>query len=763
MSTALAKRAFAGASCWLVLVVAVWLLAEAARRSGDADAHEHKQSFAVAPAAQLAAPRPPASNEPREPASLGTGARPVARVEPAQASAQGPERQPDPALARGSGAEEVLPGLGPLPPGVPPEEEGVGITCVRPDGSHVVGAVLRWATSQDLARLVAEDPRVLDLDDDLVLGRLPHNQVRTTSNGWGMVPSLKGSMIVDARFGDGYASRRFERSDVSHLKLVLHRDLTLVVEVCDEAGAPIAGMPVAVRDAQGREPWRATTGADGRALLPHAPERFATLAGKPDLWAIVDAPQDSRAQLLQRSSVPQVPVRLVARRGMALEVEAASGAGACPDGGRVAVVRAGSEPEGVRTTTRTLVGGKARFEHAAPGAGVVVVADPGCGALETRAPWDLPLEAPASGACAFRLQVGAPMPVLEASVSDIDGRKLEGWTASLHLQGPMGWSEEGRASVGPGGSVRVPAPGFATGDEVAARALVVRNEHGASKVLEFGDLSSKIDKSGALRVVRVGAVQLVNWTIQFGGRVLDEAGRPVEGARVALVSSAGGVDSRIAGATNGEGRFDLRGPKLPGAHELSVSHPARAGTTSIPAKAGDKSLVAQLAFLGSIEGRVLPHEGVLPQQYTVVLVDALGVAVAASPDDQGAWRFERVEPGAAVVQLQLGGFPDILASSRPVQVVAGEKRQVEAFASEGLLRRVSLEIVDDAGSPVETGVVGPPAPGRGRVRPFEFRDGQLVLHLPLSVRELEAEAEGHESVRQTVSASMRFVLKKLPQ
>jgi hypothetical protein len=49
------------------------------------------------------------------------------------------------------------------------------------------------------------------------------------------------------------------------------------------------------------------------------------------------------------------------------------------------------------------------------------------------------------------------------------------------------------------------------------------------------------------------------------------------------------------------------------------------------------------------------------------------------------------------------------------------------------------------------------------VRPFEFRDGGIVLHLPLSVRELEVEAEGHEAARQAVSDALRFVLKKLPQ
>lgn len=760
MPTAFAKRALAGASCWLALLAAVWLLAESARRSGDVDAHERKHSLDAAPAVALGAPRGPASNEAVEPSSLGTGARPSA--EP-RATGQQPGRKPEPARPRDSGEGDVVPGLGPLPPGVPPEEEGVGVTCVRPDGSPVVGAVLRWATSADIARLVAEDPRVLELDDDLVLGRLPQNQVRTTSNGWGMVPSLKGAMIVDARFGDGYASKRFERSDVSHMKLVLHRDLTLVVEVVDAAGAPIEGMPVAVRDAAGREPWRATTGADGRALLPHAPARFALLPGRPDLWATVDAAQDTRAQLLQRSSVPLAPVRLVARRGATLEVEAASAAGACPDGGSVALVREGPEPAGVRTSTRALASGKARFEHATPGARVVVAAEAGCGASAASAPWTIPLDAGEAGARAFRLQVGEPMPRLEASVSDIDGRRLEGWTASLHVQGPDGWSEEGRALVGAGGATVLPAPGLATGSSGAARALVVRNAHGATKALELGALSNKIDSTGPLRVARVGEVELANWTIQFGGRVVDEAGRSVEGAQVALATPTGGVDSRIAGATNGEGRFDLRGPRLAGEHELLVSHPARAGTTRLAAKGGDKSLAARLAFLGSVEGRVLAGEGVLPQQYTVVLVDAMGVAIAASPDDAGAWRFERVEPGVAVVQLQLGGFPDILATTRPLQVVAGEPTRAGELQAAGLVRRVAIEIVDADGLPVETGVVGPPAPGRGRVRPFEFRDGQLVLHLPPSVRELEVEAEGHESLRAEVSASMRFVLKKLPQ
>jgi len=731
------KRMVAGLACWCLLLAIVVTLADAGRndlaaQAAQAGAHESKPTLEVAPAAKL---RPRA----QEVLPSGAGSLPGTGTAPAK-------------------GEDNFPGLGPLPAGVPPEEEGVGVSLLRVDGSAVIGAVVRWATEEDLQPLLAADPQLWERDNDEILARVTH-QVRTAANGWAMVPSKAGRMVIDARFGDLYTSRRFRREETSYLKLTMYRDLPLVVEVADATGAGL-DVPVVVRTADGRGN-QVLRPSNGRALLLHAPEAFSALLGRPDLYVQLDAPQQALATVLPRGKVPEAAVKVTGQRGVTLQVRVEGPDGPCASG-VVEVVRLGSEPELLRTTRRELRDGVALFEHVQPDLELLVRARTACGA-------DVPEQRVQMPADIVQLRHAVRMPRVQGSVQDVDGRKLGGYRATLYQRLPAGWELAASGSIQADGSWELAVPGLATAEAgtAAEYMLVARNEFGATKAALLQGLSSFLDKA-AMRA-EVGLLRLDNWTIQLGGVVLDENGRGVEGAELELVFE-GVPDARCRARSAADGRFDLRAPRLSGPVRVHVSHPGLAVPLLVDAKAGEKQAKVQVAFRGRLRGQVLVPPGVVPQQLQVTLHDAEGSAFGGTADAQGIYLFERVEPGLARISVQVVGLPNSVVSSDSVRVEAGGTAEVQALDLRGVLRAIVVEIVDEDGQPVEYGTVGPDVGGaeaasRQRLRPFEFRDGSARLVVPSAPIMLVVDADGYisQSIATTAEASVRVILKRSAQ
>jgi len=740
------KRVAAALACWCLLIGIVVTLADAGRNDlaaheAQAGAHGAKPTLEAAPAAKL---------RPRVAEAAQAGTSPL----PGTGAGQSP------ATASGSAkAEDTFPGLGPLPAGVPPEEEGVGVSLLRVDGSAVIGAVVRWATEDDLQPLLAADPQLWERDNDEILARVTH-QVRTAANGWAMVPSKAGRMVIDARFGDLYTSRRFRREETSYLKLTMHRDLPLVVEVADAAGSSL-DVPIVVRSADGRG-HHVLRPQNGRALLLHAPEAFSALLGRPDLYVQLDAPQQALATVLVRSKVPEAAVKLTGQRGVPLQVRLDGLDGPCANG-VIELVRPGSEPEVLRTTRRELRDGVAVFEHVQPDLELMVRARSDCGADVPEQRVQMPVEA-------VQLRHALRMPRVQGAVKDVDGRKLGGYRASLYQRLPNGWDLAASGLIQADGTWELAVPSLANTEAGTASEymLVARNEFGATKTAQLQGLSNLLDK--ATFRADVGLLRLDNWTIQLGGVVLDENGRGVEGAELVLILD-GVPDARCRALSAADGRFDLRAPRLSGPLRVQVSHPGLATPLLVDAKAGEKQAKVPLAFRGRIRGQVLVPQGVLPQQLQVTLHDAEGSAFGSAADAQGLYLFERVEPGAARISVQVVGLPNSVVSSSVLQVSAGGTVQVEDLDLRGVLRAVVVEIVDDEGQPVEYGTVGPDVGGgveaasRQRLRPFEFRDGSARLVVPVAPITLVVEAEGFvsQTIVTTAETSVRVTLKRSAQ
>ena len=128
---------------------------------------------------------------------------------------------------------------------------------------------------------------------------------RTDAQGELRVPRPAGVLLAVARQGDRYARRLLEIDrPAEELELGLRKDQTLHARVVDEAGAPLAGIPVALQSSTSR--WArnellATTGADGRARFPHAQAVLAEITPSAQKWLAIALPH------LPNASVPLDP------------------------------------------------------------------------------------------------------------------------------------------------------------------------------------------------------------------------------------------------------------------------------------------------------------------------------------------------------------------------------------------------------------------------------------------------------------------------
>jgi hypothetical protein len=134
------------------------------------------------------------------------------------------------------------------------------------------------------------------------------------------------------------------------------------------------------------------------------------------------------------------------------------------------------------------------------------------------------------------------------------------------------------------------------------------------------------------------------------GRVVDEKGQPVAGARVAAGKRFAGSTRSAALASNDTTRFATTGPDgtfdIPDAPETGAVIAQLGELRSWPAAIADEELTLKLAPTSTIRGRVDLH-GEAPQTVTIVGIDP----------DQSAMRYGWPSPVAADGSFELGGVP----------------------------------------------------------------------------------------------------------
>lgn len=192
-------------------------------------------------------------------------------------------------------------------------------------------------------------------------------------------------------------------------------------------------------------------------------------------------------------------------------------------------------------------------------------------------------------------------------------------------------------------------------------------------------------------------------TCDLGGHVMDDRGRSLEGARVALFR---GGDERVATATTGpDGHFSLRVPEQSDPLlELRVEgewfHASEAlefGGTGLrgrlPLTAGPRDVgTVVLEAAGAVAGRVVDADGAPVAGATVT---TLGDAITTTAAD-GSFRLERLSPGPDTLAVRADGAPiaEVDLTVRAASVAEG----IEVWL--GPTTSLRGRVVDRRGQPV---------------------------------------------------------------
>ncbi len=711
-------------------------------------------SQTVAPVIDETAPAvvPAPAVEPAAGPATGTGFEP----EPDGNAAQGTERT---AASTGERDESRIPGLGALPPGVPAEEEGLGVLVVRPDGQTVVDAQVRWLMQSDLDALRAQGVLVDELDPADLLTHSTRT-ARTNYLGFAMLTSERGAMVVDARHGDQYGCARIQRSETGHLRLPLALDTRLDVEVVDGAGRPRAGAGIVLRGGDCQPIWDARTDASGRATLRHADGAVrAARARFQDLSIAVDVPGGD-LRVLPRGQMPAEPVRLVADPGVRVVVWVRDvDAQPCLRPVRVELAPAGRESDCTARRERALVQGSAAFEDLPPGAVLTAIVGPGCAPAATHVQ-----VAAARDSSETNVIVASPsaMPRVRGRIVDPGGTP---WR-EFHVSAFTSSAGSAWAAQSYGNGAQADQDGVFTLDVPAWHApwlnakvadsvqlsLVARNAYGRAVVAEPIELADPPQSTPR----ELGDVRATDWPVLARGSVFDENERPLEGASVELCDASGAPDVRTRTMTDARGLFTLRGPASAG-EELRVraTEPERrAADATVTLRRGEPRAHIVIAVHGRLAGSVLLPANAPASGVVVRLDQPSGAQLTLSVDETGSYAFSNVEPGATRVLFVPAGFEEPVLVLEQVGIPRGGASTDERLRGTDLrtkLELLELEVVDERGLPIVSGQAGPVSndpvgEGRPRGRSYETVDGIARVLVPRGLARLQISAHGYEPV-----------------
>ncbi len=634
-------------------------------------------------------------------------------------------------------------GLGVLPPGVPAEEEGLGLHVVRSDGRPAIGASVRWMLQRDLDALQAQG-RDVDSPDPAELLAGSTRTASTNSSGFAMLTSEAGTMWLDARMGDQYGWARIRREDGGYVKLVLSRDTTLSVEVLDSTGRARAGVPVVLRGVDCRAIWSGKTGVDGRARLAHADGVIqAAHARFQDLTLTVDVPNGD-ARVLDRGEIPTEAVRLVAEPGQRVLVWLRDAHNQpCSKPTRVTLAPVGLEADCSARRERIALDGLAVFEEVPPQSHLVVTAEGTCSPVPLRAEVQVAQAAEAN----VILAATADMPRVVGRFVDARGGPWRSFQVTAFVQMGGTWVAQGSSSTGDRGEFELDLAPLHDARGPVTISLVARNDYGRTVVAQPIELAVQPDATRRA----LGDVVAADWPILVRGTVLDEDQRPIEAAVVELCDASGRPDPRTRTTSDDRAQFVLRGPAPEGEAVLvhAVEPETRAADATVAMRRGDWREKIVIAVHGRVRGTVVLPEGAPSGAVIVHLVPPSGTHLALSVDAVGAFEFANVEPGEARVSFTVEGFDTEIFVLDRVGVPRGGVCTDPRLAHVDLRDRVAiveLEVVDERGEPIETGWVGPVTTTRTRGRSYEMLDGIARVVIVRNGPTVQVSADGYESV-----------------
>ncbi|MAG58169.1 MAG: hypothetical protein CMJ83_17930 [Planctomycetes bacterium] len=540
----------------------------------------------------------------------------------------------------------------------------------------------------------------------------------------------KGAHWVEARKGDLWDFRYLIRITKEPVVLSLVRDQLLRVRVRGHGGRPRSGVPVAVRRASGPRRFSfkktETEPPAGIATFEHMQRRFAQGDGWHATFAfpMIDPP----GVPVDEGQLPAEPIDLALPGAGSLDVTVRDGGGRLVDGERdgfriVVEAFAGPEereplwPDGP-TSKPELRQGRARVPWLGLGLFLRVTAE-STKAKSGRKPVVVTLAGPRTDgdvvACTLEVPFeAAPSAVVVGRLVRRDGTpwsRTEIWAWSRLVPYRPDTHQETITTTGDGRFrllVRDPIP---EGGSRRIR-LTVRGPEGNGTV-------GWLDLSRALSAGPndVGDVVLDLGELLVGGQVVDDTGRPVEGARYSvgmLVEKNGKEywpDVRVSGdpLTDDQGRFavyTVTGDPLPTtALRFRARHSGFLSGERVPFSIGTRSLHYVIERAGGLAGSVVLASGQAPEDFKITIWRGKSPSWAEVRTD-GSFEKSALRAGRVDVTIELlTGTYDGAPSKKvkDLEIVAGvvtRDPRLQNVRLESDVKKVALTLVDRTGAPV---------------------------------------------------------------
>ena len=703
-------------------------------------------------------------------------------------------------VARGTGgptpsaSEDARPELSPLPVLPPEDARPARSTAPEPErradstagasGSSLLVEVVEKATGRAVpgAEVLFADhdgEELPDLDIDLVglemsvegaggfsggkVSLQPRmGKVTADENGLARIPVTPERSVQVLARAEGLLGRAvFAPADPADRerereRIELLSDWDLEVEVQTASGAPASEVPVVLSG--GSSSWSSSTGsttdASGRARFAHAGFRIAEA---PELsWSAgVDLPLGTPlVRALDPAERPRAPLvfRLPPLGAALVSVLEADG-GPAEDGTQVqlGIVRPG-EPRDVSPfaserrarTSKSTVAGKAVFELVELGGELEILANHQGQNAVTREYFPGPQRAGERVPCT--LVLGLDHPVLVLRAVDVEGKplvreelQLDGWTRTTYTS-----NRENRTTrTDEHGGFRIDVPGKWSEGDVSRTIVRARK----------GEIGALLDLARAFEpgLNALGDLVLAPAPLLVAGRVVDDRGAPVEGARVSVqvaLEEQGGQPSQWEALeleespeTDGAGAFTVRGFAF--GDELLLT-PQRGSERGDPVRspAGARGIELLLVRTGEVAGRVLLDPGVPREEIDLTLrrdgleeVDDLPWEGGhARPGEDGAFRIASLLPGT--YRLEVGLEDGVVLEEVPqVEVIAGETSRdprLTAIDLRGKLFTYRFELVTpEEGSELRGSMTfGPTGDEDEAMRWHYFQGSSLVIVTP---------------------------------
>lgn len=578
-----------------------------------------------------------------------------------------------------------------------------------------------------------------------------------------------------------------ERDEVS---IVVYPDAALAVRVVDPRGRPRAGVPVALRRSSGTfrsDELVAITDTLGEASLLHARAfiereiaRYQGSKVQPPVWSaalglclagalehpIETSAWPSEAIVLTLPETGALEVEVVDSRGQRVQLE--QPVALCPaqelpgPGAPWATKLANSVPVGVETTTQR--DGLAVFDDVGLGLDVGVLARRNGASATRRFDFRGPTD-PGETRC-VRLVMDAEHPTLVGKLQHPSGEAFANESFDVELHVAPSPDRRRYVNVLPseflGGDVGVLITG-ANGEFVLD--LDTRDpEDAGDRLLVFthhrnapDSASVRLDVTALMRpgIHDLGAVSVPSAPVLATGRVVDDAGQPVAGARLVLMRARN--EHRYWTSSRADGRFELRGATPYDEFELDVDMEHHGNGWMPGVVPGTTGLEILLPRIAELEGRVLgPRREVLTEltvQLEMSEAQAGGVTRTFScpVNADGSFEHRGLVPGVYEARVHEGNPAHPIHAQSGIRVVVGELARV-SIAVPVATRTLRWRIVDPRGEPVAKGlyVLRPSS----TIAPLdiweahpldleEFEGGLVEVTSPAPAFDLAVYVEGH--------------------